>query len=359
MNDSLELYMLGSGSPAQAVAFARCGDDIASDILPCVQLGNLQTFRARLERVAFGVEPVRPSAADLEQFGLDLFAFAIQQRGDRVYQRLPPGPVRIQILSNHHEIQSLPWEYLQEPGKPSGPSALRLPVRVVPTIQVAAPTPRALNAQKKLKVLFVYADPADQDAVAWDEIKSTIERAFLERAKDQLEIDVVEGASEQSLASALLQKQYDIFQFSGHGQIDHNGRGELLLRDSSTQRTQPLSAERLANKLSGRGIQLVVLSACNTSTGDFTKSFSVIAQTLVENGVPAVVAYQFPVTNSAAATFAKGLYSGLLRTGDIDIAVTDGRQMLWSQPRMGNQASIDWGIPTLYRHIGASKIFQP
>jgi hypothetical protein len=357
MADALELYLLGVGTPPQGVAFARCGDDSAIDVLSCAQLDELRKFRDRLEQAAYGRE-ARPTASELTEFGHALFAFAIQSGVDAVYQRLPLEPIGIQILSNHADIQALPWEYLQEPGRPSGPDNRRLPVRVVPTVRVPAPPPRPRTAEKKLRVLFAYADPEDQDGVAWSDVQQSMERAFLSRAKDRYGIWVVEGASEQSLMDALVERDYDIFHFSGHGRITPEGRGELVLRDFKTRQTQPLSAERLAAMLSGRSPQLVVLSSCNMGNGDFTKGFAVMARTLVEQGVPAVVANQFPVNNSVAATFASGFYAGLLRTGDLDIAVGDGRQAIASQPAMGTQAAFDWGIPCLYRHIGAAEIFK-
>jgi CHAT domain-containing protein len=166
-----------------------------------------------------------------------------------------------------------------------------------------------------------------------------------------------------TLTQELLAKPYDILHFNGHGEIvtDANGheQGQLLLVDGRTGKSQPLSAEKLAVLVTGKNLQLVILSACNSSRGDFAKSYAVIAQGLVDRGVPAVVANQFPVTNSVAATFAAGLYHGLLRTGDIDQAVSDGRLVLSMQPTIGLNASIEWGIPTLYRHVGASKLFEP
>jgi hypothetical protein len=103
----------------------------------------------------------------------------------------------------------------------------------------------------------------------------------------------------------------------------------------------------------------VVLSVCNTAAGDFSKSYAVVAKTLVESGVPAVVANQFEITNKNAALFAGAFYAELLNSGDIDRAITKGRVELDFGGRLPNNvARIDWGIPTLYRHLGAARTFK-
>jgi hypothetical protein len=362
MNDTLNIFILDSGGPDHAVVYASFGPDTAIELIPCNLIANLQTFRDCLKKAAGGFG-LRPTADELTDFGRKLFKFAMQNKLLNVYDRLPAEYVRIQILSNQSELQSLPWEYLQEPNSPAGPNNNRGVIRIVPTIGKPQPTPRKLN-KKKLRLLFAFADPTDQGPVAWEEIHATILREFKSRLPEKsFEVDVIEGATVEALTKAFLSKPYDIFHFNGHGEIlvDANKReiGHIVLVNSQNKKTQRLSSEHLAALLQGKGLQLVVLSACNSSAGDFSKSYAVIAQSLVDCGVPAVVANQFPVSNSIAATFASGLYRNLLLTGDIDRAVADGRLVLAMQPVVGNCAQIEWGIPTLYRHSGASKIFIP
>jgi hypothetical protein len=112
---------------------------------------------------------------------------------------------------------------------------------------------------------------------------------------------------------------------------------------------------QLCNLLEGRGIRLVVLSACETAAGDFASDFSVMADGLVRCGIPAVVANQFPVDDGTVAKFVGALYQELLQSGDIDLAVSEGRVTL----ALELESVIDWGIPTLYRHVNSSQVFAP
>jgi len=99
----------------------------------------------------------------------------------------------------------------------------------------------------------------------------------------------------------------------------------------------------------------VVLSACETAAGDFASDFSVMADGLVRCGIPAVVANQFPVENGSIANFVGALYHELLQSGDIDLAVSEGRVALAVEV----ESFIDWGIPTLYRHVDSWRVVAP
>src|SRR5262249_13605136 len=241
----------------------------------------------------------------------------------KIYARLPTDTlVRISILSNNAELQTLPWEYLQDPSQAPGPWLVRSVVRIIPTINIEMPQPLTLaNLNRKLKILFAFADPVDQDPVSWPDVKNAVERALLARIpQSQFELKVID-ANPKDLAETLSAEQFDIFHFSGHGIVDEEGKGQLLLLNRATNKSIPYSSEKLSMALRSRGIRLVILSACYTATGDFADKFDVTAMALIKSGIPAVVANQFPVPDSTVATFIKPLYEELLRSGDIDRAV--------------------------------------
>ena len=71
-------------------------------------------------------------------------------------------------------------------------------------------------------------------------------------------------------------------------------------------------------------------------------------------------AFLSPITNSIAAKFAGAFYRELLRSGDVDQATSNGRLSLYAEPDLPNQAArFEWGIPTLYRHVGAALVWKP
>lgn len=355
-DDTLDLAILDTGDAARAIVVARARHDLAIEPLACAPVQALIAFREQLATAAAG-HGQRPTEAALADFGRALFQLVVRNGVDRIYQRLPgTSHIRLQIVSDRPDLQSLPWEFLVQPGTVSGPNLLRSVVRVVPTVGLDAPEPTKQG--QRLRILFVYAEPNDQSSVSWNDIRDTIQQEFEVRTQDQVELDVVEGSSTDAL-DALDAKAYDILHFAGHGRV-RNGDGELLFKNRKTNRSQPLSAQQLGVQLRGKGLGLVVLSACSTSAGDFAKEFAVLAKTLVEAGVAAVVANQFPVTNGVAAMFAGAFYRELRRSGDVDQATTKGRVKLHGEPKLANGAArFEWGIPTLYRHSGAARIFAP
>lgn len=359
--NELHLFVLDACNTATVVTLARRGLDLAVQQLPCTGLAALNGFRERIDRAIRGAE-TRPTADELTEFGHKLFSFLIHDQVRDLYAGLPrDDAVRIHILSNQSDVQALPWEFLQEPGRAFG-KGQRSIIRIVPTLGIRLHDPKPLEG--KVRILFVSADPLDQGQVDWPTVKSSIERTFSvelasRMATGSFEFDAIEGASFKTLIDQLLAKRYDILHFSGHGEV-RDEKGYLLFHNRRTQKSSPVGAERLCDHWSGRGLRLVVLSGCDTARGNFSREFAVIAETLIKAGVPAVVASQFALPNSMVATFVGPFYATLLRTGDVDLAMIDGRASLAALDLGSRTAAVlEWGIPVLYRHFAAARVFQP
>jgi hypothetical protein len=358
MSDVLDLVILDSGFPGGAVIYARCGSDVATARLPLdsADLRYLDDFRRRIERALYGDE-AKPSSQELEDFGHKLFEYLIHDDVRRLYDGLPKTHLRVLVLSDCAAIQTIPWEYFQEPGQST---ALRSVVRVVKTIGV--PAPPSLDPSSHIRVLFAYANPQDQEArVDWEGVRLSIEQTLQCHHGDRYTLDVINAVTRPALIDAINGKDFDVFHFSGHGTVV-SGVGRLIL-DRGTSKSSYITGPELSDTLSQRGIRLVILSACHGASGDFSDDFSVIAKTLVERGLPAVVANQMPVYNSTMAPFVGTLYVSLLRDGDLDRAVHRGRLAIktnFDDDSLApvKEANLDWGVPTLYRHISAAHMFD-
>jgi hypothetical protein len=301
----------------------------------------------------------RPKDAALTKFGRDLFKYIVRGDVKLLYNRLPDSTlIRIHILTNRPDLQSLPWEYLQDPKNSPGPWLDRSIVRIIPLVGPEPLQPLSLAPDgPKIRILFVYADPKNQGIVSWPDLEKSVEREFSARIPtDRYELKVVEGTL-AGLSKAVEKQSYDIFQFSGHGDVDDEGRGRILLLSQTDFKSAPLLAADLAGILKGRGIRLAILSACLTSAGNAADPFNIVAEALLRENIPAVVANQLPVQDSSVAAFVGRLYETLLETGDIDKAVNEGRRRLWGDLIMQSDARLEWGIPTLYRHLSGAQVF--
>jgi CHAT domain-containing protein len=352
MNDALDLSILDSGSDDHAVALARCGSDCAIAHLPFgKELAELTQFRDWIESAVRG-DKSPPSSAELSAFGNKLFHFTLRDEIKRIYDRLSDNDVRLNILSNRSEVQNLPWEYLQDPNIASGPQYGRSVVRVVPTIGLNPAKPSSLGS-RKVRVLFAAAAPTDQDSVDWEDAWDALERSLNSNLPDGVSLKLMDGTDPKALREAIEKQEFDIFHFSGHGQI-RSGKGQLVLINRKTKKSEYLGSDEVSTILGGRGIRLVILSACMTATGNFRDEFSVISTALVKSGVTAVVANQMPISNKTIAPFVGYLYGKLMQCGNIDTAITFARIALRIDLN-----SLEWGIPTLYRHYLGAQLFKP
>ncbi len=98
---------------------------------------------------------------------------------------------------------------------------------------------------------------------------------------------------------------------------------------------------------------LVVLNACEGARSDPTDPFAGTAQSLIQQGIPAVVAMQFEITDPAAITFAHELYGAIADGYPLDAAVAEARKAIWAN---GNQ--VEWATPVLYLRAPDGRIFH-
>lgn len=107
--------------------------------------------------------------------------------------------------------------------------------------------------------------------------------------------------------------------------------GELL---GNLERREPPNLEH--------GIALVVLSACQSGMSRVSKTvFNGVAQKLIGQGIPAVVAMQYSVRVDAATAFAEYFYRSLSQKEPLAIALRRGQSAMGIE---GNQ----WYRPVLY-----------
>jgi hypothetical protein len=135
----------------------------------------------------------------------------------------------------------------------------------------------------------------------------------------------------------------------GHGCPCIPGRREpgLVFRRKDGK-AQYVSCAQFVVAILGHGARgtarLVFLNACRT------EGFS---NELLRQGIPAVVATQFPVGDAAATVFAERFYATLASEGDIEAAVLSGRQALYLD------ASVQWATYALYLQASHGRLFKP
>ena len=123
----------------------------------------------------------------------------------------------------------------------------------------------------------------------------------------RVELVVMEDANMASLAHRLRREEFHIFHFIGHGGFA-DGDGVLVLEDNA-ERARPVKGQHLGTIFHDHGsLRLAVLNACEGARASAEDPFSGVAPSLIRQGIPAVIAMQFEITDAAAIQFAHEFY---------------------------------------------------
>ena len=160
-----------------------------------------------------------------------------------------------------------------------------------------------------------------------------------------LELVVLTEATLSNLQRALLQDVH-VFHFIGHGGFDDGTQeGVLALEREDDGGNHFVSGARLGTLLHDAStLQLAVLNACEGARTNRRDAFSGVAQALVRQGLPAVVAMQSEISDRAALDFSHQFYSFLTRGLGIEATLCEVRKAM----AVSDEAA-EWGTPVLLR----------
>jgi hypothetical protein len=98
---------------------------------------------------------------------------------------------------------------------------------------------------------------------------------------------------------------------------------------------------------------LAVLNACEGARSGRTDPFAGTAQSLVQQGIPAVLAMQFEITDEAAIVFSQVLYEAVSDGYPLDAATAEARKAVHAGPN-----PVEWATPVLYLRTPDGRIFD-
>ncbi|PAP75157.1 CHAT domain-containing protein [Rubrivirga marina] len=343
---------------------------------PLVLPGDLDAYR--LEALLKASSATRGASAgprrDLILEGAEAPAGVSEREvGSELFRALLPGPVRdafmrsagsgkengvrirLQIDPNDPELAklaSLPWEliYNDVTRKALGRSMYTPVIRSLDVAQPYTMRPFA----PPLRVLLVLANPSDTHPLDLDGEKRRVVEIL--EGLDGVEVTVIEHATERRIYDALDTGQYHALHYMGHGGFSDSRGGVLLLEDEHG-RSAPLSAAELGDDLAERrAMRLVFLNACDTGRASHRAGadpFTGVASALVAAGIPAVVAMQVPVTDTAALAFSDKFYTMIAHGEPVDAAVAVGRRAIWRV----DESSLEWATPVLFMRASDGFLF--
>jgi hypothetical protein len=265
-----------------------------------------------------------------------------QEKGLRIRLRLSEAP----------DLINLPWEYLYDPAFQRF-YALSADTPVVRFMNLPDRA-GSLTIEPPLKVLVMLSAPSDYPALdveaEWDRLKGALEPL---EERGLLQVERIDQATLPVLQQKLRQNQYHVFHFIGHGTFDDETRLGSLVLETADGNGQLVDSRQLSTMLyDEKTLRLVVLNACQGGQTWANNPFGGVAQGLVQQSIPAVVAMQFTVTDQAAIAFSQGFYGALADFSPIDMAVSEARKAMFFA---GN--AVEWGTPVLYLRAANAQIF--
>lgn len=263
-------------------------------------------------------------------------------RGIRLLLRLAEVP----------ELNSIPWEYLYDKSRQrficlSGETSL---ARYLDLPESEKP----LLVKPPLKILAVLSNPDGYPPLDVEREWETLNHALGELVKEGLiTLTRLDKATLPALHQQLIEETYHIFHFIGHGLFDEESESGMLILETEDGWEHPVSGLVIGNLLHDKSLRLVFLNACEAARTSAKNAFTGVAATLLQQGIPSVVAMQSALTDEAAITFASHFYRAIAASYSVDAAITEGRRAIYYQ---NNQT--EWGTPVLYMRAPHGRIFD-
>ncbi|BAY45288.1 FHA domain containing protein [Scytonema sp. HK-05] len=257
--------------------------------------------------------------------------------------------LRVLLEIRDPDLIALPWEIMQrEPGQ----SAISLSQHILfsRTTSEVEPLPY-LRAEQGLNILLVLGQDEQQ-------LQLEKEAAILEQtlSNGSLVASSYSGyapcmvttllqPTPQELIQQLETKAYNVLFYAGHGSPGADG-GLLYLRPGMT-----LNGMELAQVLTHSGVKLAVFNSCwgaqPAAVSHLAMSHSSLAEVLIRQGMPAVLAMRDQIADHESHTFIQAFAAALRSRKPIDEAVAEARQKLLTTYRFNQPA---WTLPILYLH---------
>jgi CHAT domain len=255
-------------------------------------------------------------------------------------------------LTDAPELAELPWEFLYDPRH----NKFLAQSRHTPLVRyLDLPNPPSrLGVQGPLRLLVMISNPSDYPALdverEWNDLTGALAQ---QQAEGQVVVERL-AANMGTLRARLRREEFHIFHFVGHGFYRSDWGDGVLVMEDRNGRPHEVTGEELGGLLNEYDqIRLAVLNACEGARSGISNPFAGTAQSLIQQGLPAVVAMQFEITDAAAIVFSRELYAAIADGYPLEAALAEARGTIRDE---GNLT--EWGTPVLYSRSSGGCLFD-
>src|SRR6266566_4125665 len=339
---------------------APTGQATTEFVLPFTEI-EVANFLSRIGQVRRTMRRVdAPELQAAKEFGGKLFGaifsgeMIAQLRGSMEQASDKDHGLRIRLrLTDVPSLADLPWEFLYDANQNHFLTTstetpvvrfLDLPQRIAP-LRVALP----------LRVLVMIASPRNLKRLdaegEWARLQESLGDLV---SAGQLVIERLPAATLDALRLRARGAPFHVFHFIGHGGFDEAAQDGVLQFEDESGMSYPVRGEMLGMQLHDhRSLRLAVLNACEGARSSRQDPFSGVAQSLLQQRVPAVIAMQFEISDAAAKVFALEFYRAVAEGNPVDAAVCESRKALFKE-----EFGQEWATPVLYMRSQEGQLFE-
>jgi CHAT domain len=333
--------------------------------LPFV-LEDLDGLFTGAKRTVSPIDPLKGDGPSPRDFGVGLFEALFSgevrlnlERTLAIAKQKPDTGTRIRLVMNLKKagmapVARLPWELMRFPEGNQDALALSNLTLLVRALDVSSSTdPQPFRAP--LRILVVKSNPQGTAELGLEEEGRDISENW--KYLPGVKVDFVDPRLDE-VRTKLAGGGYHVIHYMGHGDFGDDIGGSLLLTNADGSPHRVTEEElRLTVADASPSLRLVLLNACKTGTtsgGSSVERFRGVATSLVEAGVTAVVAMQFPVSDDAAIKFADTFYKRIARAGfPVDAAVAEARKDMYSPT-----GPPEWATPVVFLRSTDGVLFE-
>lgn len=350
MNFDLLLHDMGNSYQAHVID-SPAGQATHTFTLPVSDL-ELEKFILKIGRSRSNSRSLDIAVFDappIEQLGGALFksifngSVAERFRSSLAIAQRENNRLRIRLrLSGAPKLIDIPWELLFDE-ETNNFICLSVNTPIIRKLDLAT-LPKIQPTQGVLQVLVMISSPANYPQLDVESEWNRINDATLSlQQAGRIVLSRVEP-SLTALQQRVRSGEYQVFHYIGHGGFDPASNDGVLVLEDRDKQGQTVSGQSLGTILHDETtLQLVLLNSCNGGRTSITDPFAGVGQSLLQKGIPTVIAMQFEISDEAAITFSSGFYASLVDGYPIDAAIAEARKMIYA----GNN-QFEWATPVLY-----------
>jgi hypothetical protein len=324
-----------------------------------LELENFALRFGRPRRATPTRGPGRPETKPLKDFGAKLYNAVFQSELRETLLRsisltsTQGAGLRLRLrLTDAPELADLPWEFLYDDRR----SRFLAQSRRTPLVRYLdlPDPPYPLTVDGPLRLLVMVSSPTAYPKLDVEQEWCLLNEALTEQlAEGQVIVERLK-ANMGMLRQRLRREAFHIIHFIGHGYFRSDWRTGVLVMEDADGRPHEVTGEEFGGLLNEYDpTRLAVLNACEGARNDASDPFAGVAQSLIQQGLPAVVAMQYEITDDAAVILARELYGAIADGLQLEAALAEARGAIRDE---GNPT--EWGTPVLYSRAPDGRLFD-